>query len=67
MASPSDPVERGYSCEFRVAFWLVVAFTIASFVLWISLPDGHRAVQALERTWPMLLAGFTGMVFAKVT
>ena len=66
MASGSDRPEREYSYEFRVAFWVVVAFAVISFALWVSLPEGHRAVEALERTWPMLLTGFAGMVFAKL-
>ena len=58
---------REYSFEFRVAFWLVAAFTILSFVLWIALPGEHRAVPVLARTWPLLMTSFTGLVFGKLS
>ena len=60
---------QGYQvhpAEFRVAFWMVAAFTVAAFVLWLALPGGHRAVPILERTWPPLLTGFAGLVFGKL-
>ena len=60
------PEEQGYTFEFRMAFWLVAAFTIAAFVLWLGLPGDHRALPVLERTWPPLLTGFAGMVFGKL-
>ena len=58
---------RRYSFEFRVAFWLVATFTVVSFILWITLPDDHRAVDVLERTWPPILVGFAGLVFGKAS
>ena len=57
---------RGYPLEFKAAFWLVAVFTFVSFLLWISLPADHRAVEVLERTWPPLLTGFAGLVFGKL-
>ena len=69
-STPGGPVkgpeEQGYTFEFRVAFWLVAAFTIAAFVLWVGLPGDHRALPVLERTWPPLLTGSAGMVFGKL-
>ena len=67
MAGPGIQDERGYSFEFKVAFWLVAAFTIVSFVLWLALPGGHRAVPILEGTWPPLLTAFAGLVFGKLS
>ena len=67
MAGVGVPDERGYSFEFKVAFWLVAAVTVVSFVLWLALPGGHRAVPILEGTWPPLLTGFAGLVFGKLS
>ena len=58
---------RGYSFEFKVAFWLVATFTVVTFVLWIALPTDHRVLPVLERTWPPLLGGFAGLVFGKMS
>ena len=66
LAPLKGPEEQGYTFEFRVAFWLVAAFTVAAFVLWLGLPADHRALPVLERTWPPLLTGFAGMVFGKL-
>ena len=49
------------------AFWLVAGFTLVSFLLWLALPEGHRAVPVLECTWPALLTSFVALVFGKLT
>ncbi len=67
MSRLSDPGIRGYPFEFKAAFWMVAAFTIVSFVLWLALPGEHRAVPMLERIWPPLLTGFAGLVFGKLS
>ena len=67
MTSLSGQREHVYTFEFRVAFWLVAAFTVVTFILWLALPGYHRAVPVLERTWPPLLTGFAGMVFGKLS
>jgi len=67
VSGPGLPGERGYTFEFKVAFWLVVGFTLVSFLLWLALPDGHRAVPVLERTWTPLLSSFVALVFGKLT
>ena len=67
MASVSSQSEHGFSFEFRIAFWLVAAFTVVAFILWLALPGDHRAIPILERTWPSLLTGFAGMVFGKLS
>ena len=58
---------REYSFEFKVAFWLVATFMVATFILWLALPGSHRAVPVLECTWPALLTGFTGLVLGKLS
>ena len=58
---------REYSLYFKVAFWLVVGFLVISFILWLALPEGHRAIPVLERTWPPLLSAFVGLVFGKLS
>jgi len=63
----SNQDEQQFSFYFSVAFWLVVFFLVVSFVLWLTLPSDHRAVEVLERTWPPLLAGFSGLVFGKLS
>ncbi len=67
MASRSVPDGCAYTFEFKTAFWLVAIFTFVTFVLWLALPDEHRALPVLERTWPPLLAGFAGLVFGKLS
>ena len=67
MSGPGVPGERGYTFEFKVAFWLVAGFTLVSFLLWLALPGDHRAVPVLERTWPPLLTSFVALVFGKLT
>jgi hypothetical protein len=66
MAGHTKQPVRGYSFEFKAAFWLVAAFTVVAFLLWVTLPDSHRAVDVLEKVWPPLLTGFAGMVFGKL-
>ena len=56
---------REYTFEFKAAFWMVAAFTVVTFALWMALPADHRALPVLERTWPPL-AGFAGLVFGKL-
>ena len=56
---------RQYSFEVKVVFWLVVAFFWLSFLLWLLLPDQHREIPILARTWPPLLASFGGLVIGK--
>ena len=58
---------RQYSFEVKVVFWLVVAFFWLSFLLWLLLPDQHRAIPILARTWPPLLASFVGLVIGKLS
>ena len=58
--------ERDFTFYFSITFWLVVCFLVVSFLLWLSLPAGHRAVPILERTWPPLLTGFAGLVFGRL-
>ena len=67
MASSSVQDGREYTFEFKVAFWLVATFMVASFILWLALPGAHRAIPVLERTWPPLLTGFAGLVFGKLS
>ena len=66
MTDRTDHPERGYSFEYKAAFWLVAAFTVVAFLLWLTLPDSHRAVDVLENVWPPLLTGFAGLVFGKL-
>ncbi len=67
MARYADRDEETFSFYFKVAFWLVVLFLVISFVLWLLLPVEHRSLPVLERTWPPLLSGFTGLVFGKLS
>lgn len=63
MNGPGAYDEQEFTFYFSITFWLVVCFLVVSFLLWLSLPEGHRAVHILEHTWPPLLTGFAGLVF----